>query len=102
MNVNQLIYELIVDAAKRKDDCGQIKLTLDELASFREAGVDQGSYQSVSLPRPYYWFIARETFYSGVERYPGEYMVQVMAARQAEARQQKSKHKRNIHRLEFD
>ncbi len=96
MHVNQLIYELMIDETGRKDACGQIKLTAEELAIFREAGVDEGSYHAGGLCSPSYWFIARETFYAGVERYPGEYMVQVLAARQAQARQHKSKHKRDI------
>jgi hypothetical protein len=79
--VIQLISALIEDKAKRKDACGQIKLTPQELTIFREAGVEEGSFKAVSWLSSYAWFIARETFYSDMERYPGEYMDQVRAAR---------------------
>ena len=95
MPVMGLIHQLIVDETGRKDACRQIQLTPEELALFREAGGNEGSYQAVSLPHPCYWFIARETFYSGIERYPGEYMDQVRAARTAEESKRERRRRSN-------
>jgi hypothetical protein len=88
MNVIELIDSL-VRAKERKDDCGQIHLTTEELAIFQEAGVSEGSYAAVGLHRSYGWFVVRETFDAWIERYPGEYLYHVNKRRKADAERKK-------------
>jgi hypothetical protein len=95
MNVLQLIHHLI-ENQNRKDDCGQIHLTPEELAIFREAGIDEGSFKAVGWLISYGWFISRETFVSMTEGYPGQYMGQVRAVQRDEAKKSRKKQQKKM------
>jgi hypothetical protein len=88
MNVIELIDSL-VRAKERKDGCGQIHLTAEELAIFQEAGVSEGSSADIGLHSSSGWYIARQTFYSLRERYPGEYLYHVNKRKKADAERKK-------------